>query len=120
MARTKGAKDKNPRKPRSPETKPRQPRASSAQERAQSQAMNSNSNGVNGEAAAKVLKAALANHDERLSIMGSAMNACRVTRTRDKDMFARARSDGLPVRALKGWLKQILLERAHRASRDEM
>jgi hypothetical protein len=130
---------KNARDPNAPKRRPRQsfmgkagedapklqratpsPKASPAQRRAQAQADSHGSNGVNGEAATKLIKALLASHEERLSIMGSAMNGCRVTRQADKELISAAKAEGQPVRAINAEVNRIILERKVAAIRDNL
>jgi len=108
MGRTKGAVDKNKRKPRSDAG---QPRKSSATTRAQSQATADMSNGVNAEAAKRAMKRLQDGHDARLSIMGRAMNECREEHEIDKRAIGVAKDEGVPVRALKAAFKLWVLDR---------
>jgi hypothetical protein len=126
MGRVKGAKDLKPRKnardPNAPRRRraPSVPKASPAQQRAQAQAATHGTNGINGDAATKLLKALIASHEERLSIMGAAMNECRVTHEADKELLTKAKAEGMPVRAVKAEVKRILLERKVAAVRDDL
>ena len=108
MGRTKGAVDKNPRKPRADAGKPRK---ASAASRAQSQATADISNGVNAEAAKRVMKRLQTGHEARLSIMGRAMNECAKEHEIDKRALGVAKDEGVPIRALKAEFKLWLLDR---------
>ena len=109
MGRTKGAVDRAPRKPRADAGKPR--KASAATTKAKAQAAADMSNGVNAEAAKRVMKRLQDGHEARLSIMGRAMNECAKEHEIDKRAIGVAKDEGVPIRALKAEFKLWLLDR---------